>query len=191
MKLLVKPWAHSSSFIAMLRLTTIALACSQLAASAPSVTTSEGSTWNGLSTDSLDLFYGIPFVQPPVGHVAQRPVRVDHALTFCACSDLRWAAPVAPTSGFGQYDATTLGFACPQMYLPAGVRIAANLAHDVAHLYTSAQPFRTRGSCKDRAGAPQKTPDRRASTGRKVSEYLDVQFVTAEPYLEPVRARTA
>lgn len=65
-------------------------------ASASSVSTSDGTTWVGKSSDSLDYFYGIPFAQPPVGA-------------------LRFAPPVAPTTGFGTFDATEYGFACPQM----------------------------------------------------------------------------
>lgn len=68
---------------------------------APTVSTSDGSTFVGKASSSVESFLGIPFAQPPVGA-------------------LRFAAPVPMNGPLGTFDATRYGFACPQMNIING-----------------------------------------------------------------------
>lgn len=67
---------------------------------APSVS-SGAATFVGKTSNQIDSFLGIPFAQPPVGN-------------------LRFAPPVSLTLS-GTHDATSYGYACPQMNLANGV----------------------------------------------------------------------
>ncbi|KAL8292222.1 hypothetical protein RQP46_001688 [Phenoliferia psychrophenolica] len=89
-------------------------------ASSPSVSTSDGSTWVGSTSSSIESWKGIPFAQPPVG-------------------SLRFAPPVATNSSFGTYDATAYGFSCPQQDILAGSS-ADTIVTTVLEVLTSVLP---------------------------------------------------
>lgn len=69
---------------------------------APTVKTSDGTTYTGKTTTTVESFLGIPFAQPPIGN-------------------LRFAPPVARTGSLGQFDATSYGASCPQVNIASGV----------------------------------------------------------------------
>ena len=67
----------------------------------PSVATSDGTIWVGISAMSLDSFKGIPYAQPPIGFVPSIILKLQGRGLKGCCSKLRFAAPLSPANGFG------------------------------------------------------------------------------------------